>query len=148
MEKTVCIAGCISRRGSKHDHLASETEYSWNSPVADARFQTITDFDGVAEGATVSLDGHLVAFLSDRDGPIDVWVTQVGSGEYHNLTHGSIPDLENSFIRTPSFSPDSSLVSFWVRSQSGPHDENTSTWAVPSLGGQPRPYLDGVAEFD
>ncbi|MEO6804187.1 MAG: hypothetical protein ABI197_13190, partial [Granulicella sp.] len=41
-----------------------------------------------------------------------------------------------------------SLVSFWVRSQSGPHDENTSTWAVPSLGGQPRPYLDGVAEFD
>jgi hypothetical protein len=26
------------------------------------------------------------AFLSDRDGPIDVWVTQVGSGEFHILS--------------------------------------------------------------
>ena len=25
--------------------------------------------------------------------PIDVWVTQVGSGQFHNLTRGSVPEL-------------------------------------------------------
>ncbi len=64
------------------------TEYFWRSPIADARFQSVTDFGGVEQDAAVSRDGHFVAFLSDRDGPTDVWVTQVGSGEFHNLTHG------------------------------------------------------------
>src|SRR5580704_4531811 len=64
------------------------TEYFWRNPIAAARFQTVTDFDGVAEAAAVSRDGHFVAFQSDRDGQMDVWVTQVGSGEFHNLTHG------------------------------------------------------------
>ena len=125
-----------------------ETEYSWKSLIAGARFQTITDFDGVSEAATVSRDGHLVAFLSGRDGTMDVWVTQVGSGEYHNLTHGSVAGLGNPSIRTLAFSPDASLVSFWVRRPGGAGGENIGTWAVPTLGGQPRPNLDGVAEFD
>jgi Tol biopolymer transport system component len=42
------------------------TEYFWRSPIADARYQTITDFDGVEQAAAVSRDGHFVAFLSDR----------------------------------------------------------------------------------
>ena len=91
------------------------TEYFWRNPIADARFQTVTDFDGLEQAAAVSRDGHFVAFLSDRDGPTDVWVTQVGSGEFHNLTHGSVPELVNPSIRTLGFSPDGSLVTFWVR---------------------------------
>jgi len=120
------------------------TEHFWRNPIADAQFQTVTDFDGVEEAAAVSRDGHLVAFLSDRDGQMDVWLTQVGSGQFHNLTRGSAPELVNPSIRTLGFSPDSSLVTFWVRSNSG----NIGVWAVPTLGGQPKPYLDGVAEFD
>jgi len=46
-------------------------EYFWRNPIADARFQTVTDFDGVAQAATVSRDGHFVAFLSDRT---DKWM--------------------------------------------------------------------------
>src|SRR5216684_2100676 len=65
------------------------TEYFWRNPIADARFQPVTDFDGVEEAAAVSRDGQFVAFLSDRDGQMDVWVTQVGSGQFHNLTRGS-----------------------------------------------------------
>ena len=65
------------------------TEYFWRNPIADARFQTITGSDGVEQAAAVSRDGHFVAFLSDRDGPMDVWVTQVGSGQFHNLTTGA-----------------------------------------------------------
>src|SRR5271157_3376732 len=126
-----------------------KTEYFWRSPIAEARFQTVTDFDGVAQAAAVSRDGHFVAFLSDRDGQMDVWVTQVGSGQFHNLTRGSAPELINPSIRTLGFSPDGSFVTFWVRKQDGSSGGyDISIWAVPTLGGQPRPYLEGVSELD
>ena len=124
------------------------TEYFWRNPIADARFQTVTEFDGLEQAAAVSRDGHLVAFLSDRDGYTDVWVTQVGSGEFHNLTHGSAPGLGNPSIRTLGFSPDGSLVTFWVRKPDASSGGDIGIWAVPTLGGEPRPYLEGVAEFD
>src|SRR5437667_3765101 len=124
-------------------------EYFWRSPLADARFQTVTDFDGVAQAATVSRDGHFVAFLSDRDGQMDVWVTQVGSGQFHNLTRGSVPELVNPSVRTLGFSPDGSLVTFWVRKKDDSSGgDDIGIWAVPTLSGQPKPYLEGVAEFD
>jgi Tol biopolymer transport system component len=124
------------------------TEYFWRNPIADARFQTITDFGGVEQAATVSRDGHFVAFLSDRDGQMDVWVTQAGSGQFHNLTRGSAPELVNPSIRALGFSPDGSLVTYWVRKQNGSNQDDIGVWAVPTLGGEPRPYLEGVAEFD
>jgi Tol biopolymer transport system component len=124
------------------------TEYFWRNPIADARFQTVTDFDGLEQAAAVSRDGHFVAFLSDRDGQMDVWVTQAGSGEFHNLTHGSVPELVNPSIRTLGFSPDGSLVTFWVRKPGGSSGGDIGIWAVPTLGGEPRLYLEGVAEFD
>lgn len=124
------------------------TERFWRNPIADARFKAITDFGGVEDAAAVSRDGYFVAFLSDRDGQMDVWVTQVGSGQFHNLTHGTVPELVNPSIRTLGFSPDGSLVTFWVRKQDSSGGGNISIWAVPTLGGQPSPYLQGVAEFD
>jgi Tol biopolymer transport system component len=124
------------------------TEYFWRNPIADARFQTLTDFEGVEQAAAVSRDGQFVAFLSDRDGQTDVWVTQVGSGQFHNLTRGNAPELVNPSIRTLGFSPDGSLVTFWVRKQGGASGGDIGVWGVPTLGGQPKPYLEGVAEFD
>ena len=124
------------------------TEYFWRNPIAHARFQTVTDFDGVEQAAAVSRDGHLVAFLSDRDGQMDVWITQVGSGEFHNLTRGSAKDLVNPSVRVLGFSPDSSLVTYWTRRQDGSAGGVIGVWAVPALGGQPRSYLEGVAEYD
>jgi Tol biopolymer transport system component len=124
------------------------TERFWRNPLANARFQTVTDFGGLEQAAAVSRDGHFVAFLSDRDGPMDVWVTQVGSGEFHNLTHGSAPDIANPSIRTLAFSPDGSLVTYWLRKQNKAGKGDISVWAVPTLGGEPRTYLEGVAEFD
>lgn len=81
-------------------------DYFWRSPIAAARIQTVTNFDGMEQEAAVSRDGQFVAFLSDRDGPMDVWVTQVGSGEFHNLTRGSTPEMANPAVRTLGFSPD------------------------------------------
>jgi Tol biopolymer transport system component len=124
------------------------TEHFWRNPIANARFQTVTESDGWDQAAAMSRDGHFVAFLSDRDGQMDVWVTQVGSGVFHNLTHGSVPGLINTSIRNLGFSADGSLVTFWVRKPGDSSVGNIGIWAVPTLGGEPRPYLEGVAEFD
>ena len=122
-------------------------EYFWRNVIAQAQFQTVTDFDGIEQAAAVSRDGQFVAFLSDRDGRMDVWATQVGSGQFHNLTRGSEPELVNPSVRALGFSPDGSFVTFWVRKPDGLGND-ISIWAVPTLGGQPKPYLEGAAEFD
>ena len=123
-----------------------KTEYFWRNPIADARFQTVTDFDGVEQAATISRDGHFVAFQADRDGQMDIWVTQIGSGQFHNLTRGSARELVNPSLRALEFSPDGSFVTFWARQQNDA--SGISVWAVPTLGGEPKPYLEGVAEHD
>jgi hypothetical protein len=43
-------------------------DWFWRNPIADARFQRLTDFDGAEQSAAVSRDGQFVAFLSNRDG--------------------------------------------------------------------------------
>ena len=122
------------------------SEYFWRNPIAGAKFQTLTDFEGVEQAAAVSRDGHFVAFLSDRDGEMDVWVMQVGSGQVYNLTKGKAPKLVNPEVRDLGFSPDSSLVTFWGRN--GASDGGINIYAVPTLGGESRLYLEGVAEYD
>lgn len=117
------------------------------SPLANAQFIQLTDFDGIEQAAAISRDGKLVAFLSDRDGQMDVWVTQVGSGEFHNLTRGAARDLINPSVRTLDFSPDGTLVTFWARRLDDSQQSEISVWGIPILGGSPRVYLDGAAEY-
>jgi Tol biopolymer transport system component len=119
-----------------------------SNPLADARFLQLTDFDGSEQAAAISRDGQFVAFLSDRDGAMDVWVTQMGSGQFYNLTRGRMPELVNPSVRTLGFSPDGSSVTLWARRPNGSEQPSIDVWAVPVLGGAPRPYLDGAAEFD
>jgi Tol biopolymer transport system component len=59
-----------------------------------------------------------------------------------------VPDLTNPLIRALGFTPDGSMVTFWVRKQGSSAASDISVWAVPTLGGQPKPYLEGVAEAD
>jgi Tol biopolymer transport system component len=128
--------------------VLQRTEYFWKNPLANAQFRSLTDIEGAQNAATMSRDGSKVAFLSDRDGPMDVWVTQVGSGRFQNLTHGSVPELVNPSIRTLGFSPDAALVSIWTRQPDGSRPEDISLQAAPIAGGSLRPYLAQTAEFD
>ncbi len=123
------------------------TERFWRNPIGEVQFQTLADFDGTEQAAAVSRDGKFVAFLSSRDGHTDVWVTQTGSGQFHNLTRGSALELVNPSVRTLGFSPDGSLVTFWVRKPAGEGGQ-VGIWAAPTLGGPSRQYLEGAAEFD
>lgn len=118
-------------------------DYFWRDPLSAAQFQSVTEFGGSERAAAVSRDGRFVAFLSNRDGRTDVWLTQIGAGQFYNLTAGRAPELVNPSVRMLSFSPDGALVTFWTRS----NDRGIGVWAVPTLGGQPRPHLEGVAEF-
>jgi Tol biopolymer transport system component len=128
--------------------LAARSEYFWTSPLAGARVRRVTSFEGTERAAAISPDGTFVAFLSDRDGATDVWMTQLGSGGFHNLTGGRLGSLAtNPSVRMLGFSPDGVLVTFWVR-RSAATPSDIATWAVPALGGEPKPYLEAVAEFD
>jgi Tol biopolymer transport system component len=119
-----------------------------DNPLADTRFLPLTDFEGIEQAAAISRDGRFVAFLSDRDGQMDVWITQVGMGQFYNLTRGAMPELVNPSVRTLGFSPDGTLVTFWTRRSGAANAPAIGIWAVPVLGGQPRPYLEGAAELD
>ena len=103
---------------------------------------------GLSRRPRSPVTGDSWPFSSDRDGQMDVWVTQVGSGQFHNLTRGGARELVNPSVRTLGFSPDGTLVTFWTRRPAGPKQADIGIWAAPILGGQPRPYLDGAAEFD
>jgi Tol biopolymer transport system component len=114
---------------------------SWKNPLADARYTRFTDWEGSELDAAISPDGKFVAFLSDRDGPFDAWVGQVGSGEFLNLTKGRYPELVNPVVRNVGFSDDGAHV--WLRILEG---GKTSVWLVPTIGGTPRPFLPDAVQ--
>ncbi len=142
----IAVAGALGTLAIAALVWFERSDHFWRNPFAGAVFQSVTGFDGRNEAAAVSRDGQFIAFLSDRGGRTDVWVTQVGSGRFHNLTKGLEGELVNPSIRELGFSPDGSLVTFWLRRRAGPPGEDISIWAVPTLGGEPRPYLQGAAE--
>ena len=84
-----------------------------DSPLANAKFSLLTNWEGAEEGAEISPDGKFVAFLSDRDGEFDLWLTQVGTGHFSNLTR-NIPPLASSgfIVRKLGFSGDGSEIWF------------------------------------
>lgn len=123
-------------------------DYFWTNPLANAQFRSLTDFEGTENSATISRDGSQVAFLADRDGQMDVWVTRAGSGTFRNLTNGSVRELVNPSIRTLGFSPDGALVSIWSRQPDGSKPEDINLLAAPASGGPLRPYLSRAAEYD
>lgn len=126
--------------------LRARTDMFWRNPIADAQLKRVTDFGGVEQAAAISRDGLFIAFQSDRDGHMDIWLKQAGAGRFKNLTKGRFPELVNDQVRTVGFSPDGSLVTFWTK-RAG----SVRVWAVPVLGGEPQPYLplpESAAEFD
>ncbi|ACG74207.1 WD40 domain protein beta Propeller [Anaeromyxobacter sp. K] len=139
--------GVAAAIGAGATWLLQRRAASADDPLSGARFAPLTDFGGVEQAAAISADGRFVAFLSDRAGRVDVWLTQVGSGQFQDLTRGSAPELVNPSIRTLGFSPDGALVTFWARGRTGSSPPDIGIWAVPLLGGPPRPYLEGAAEY-
>jgi serine/threonine protein kinase/Tol biopolymer transport system component len=104
-----------------------------DNPLSNATFTRLTNFEGDEAEAALSPDGTFAAFLSDRDGPLDVWLTRVGSGRFLNLTREShMPGLRP--VRNIGFSGDGSEIWFG----GAPVGRMRIT---PMMGGPPRPFL-------
>jgi Tol biopolymer transport system component len=102
------------------------------NPLEKAHFTRVTDFESVE--AAISPDGRFVAFISDHDGPFDVWLTQVGTGRLINLTQGKAGPLPGP-LRSVGFSGDGSEI--WV----GGGDVGMRLRLMPLTGGPPRNFL-------
>ena len=108
-------------------------------PLANARFTRFTDWEGTEGGAQISPDGKFVAFVADKAGPFDIWLSQVGTGDFRNLTNGSIPGLRPTFFTfwQLGFSGDGAEI--WFSPETGP---SMAQMIMPLLGGTPRAFLD------
>ena len=107
------------------------------NPLENALFTRFTNFEGTERSAVISPDGKFVAFRSDREGPLDVWIGQVGTGRFQNLTKG-IDDEFTTDSPSCGFSADGSEV--WL--SGGP---NRRLRLIPMMGGAARPFLGDKA---
>jgi Tol biopolymer transport system component len=106
--------------------------------LANAQFTRLTDWEGTEGGAEISPDGRFVAFLADKDGQFDIWLTQVGTGYFRNLT-ADIPALQpiGPTFRKFGFSGDGAEI--WFSPETGP---SMAQMIMPLMGGTPRAFLD------
>ncbi|MBZ5576489.1 MAG: serine/threonine-protein kinase [Acidobacteriia bacterium] len=102
------------------------------NPLANAQFTRVTDFEGTENDAAISRDGRFILFRSDREGPVDTWVSQIGSGRFLNLTNGARSSV---LVRNAGFTADGSEI--WFSAILG----GDRMRLVPLMGGTPRPFL-------
>ncbi len=108
------------------------------NPLADAQFTRFTNWEGTEGGAEISPDGKFVAFLADKDGQFDIWLSQVGTGIFRNLT-SDIATLQpiGPTFRKFGFSGDGTEI--WFSPDTGPA---MAQMIMPLIGGTPRAFLD------
>ena len=137
---TLLAAGLLLALGIVGWRL-NQRDYFWKNPLAGARFTRFTDWESSELGAAISRDGKFVAFISDRGGSFDVWVGQVGGGDFLNLTKGQKDQRPNfsGLIRELAFSDDGAHVAYARVVSEGAR--KGGTWLVPTMGGLPRPFL-------
>jgi Tol biopolymer transport system component len=111
---------------------------SAENPLANAQFTRLTDWEGMEGSAEISPDGRFVAFVADRAGEFDIWLTQVGTGYFRNLT-ADIPALQPGWriFRRFGFSGDGAEI--WFSPETGP---SMAQMIMPLMGGTPRAFLD------
>jgi serine/threonine protein kinase len=110
-----------------------------HNPLAGAKFSKVTDFKGAEFDGAISPDGQFFAFLSDRDGPFEIFVGQVGEGTFRKLLSANDAEefsLEDAWapVRSVGFNHDGSEL--WLGG--GPWRRVRSK---PLLGGPVRNFL-------
>jgi Tol biopolymer transport system component len=96
--------------------------------VAGTILRRLTTDDGLSTDATLSADGKVMAFASDRGNStnLDIWVQRIDGGPPLRLTHNPSDSYD------PSISPDGSQVAFRSERDGG------GIYVVPVLGGDVR----------
>ena len=118
-----------------------QLDYFWRNPLADAKVERLTDFEGEEAHAVISPDGRFLTFLSDRNGPFDAWITRIGSGEFSNITQGRFQLMNNPSTPSVGFSGDGAQA--WFMQLVTPRPLRWTSWISPVLGGAPRVFVKG-----
>ncbi|HKC26252.1 MAG TPA: protein kinase, partial [Thermoanaerobaculia bacterium] len=92
-------------------------------------------YSGRDRSPTVSRDGRLLAFTSERESPRRIWLKQLAGGDEVALTAG--PD------DAPRLAPDGSAVLFARENEGRP-----SLFRAPVVGGEARKVVSGAREGD
>jgi Tol biopolymer transport system component len=106
------------------------------TPLAAAHFSRFTDWEGAELAAEISPDGKFVAFMSDAAGEFDIWLKQVGTGSFRNLTEDIGPLNAPGLLRNFGFSGDGAEI--WVSTS---NDAGGPKILIPLTGGTPRAFL-------
>ena len=104
-------------------------------PSTMPRFSPVTNFAGVEAQPSLSPDGRTVAFVSNRGGQWDIYVSLVSGGNLVQVTRD--PNVEIA----PHWSPDGTSLLFARLNATG----LTDVWVVPAFGGAARPILLNAA---
>jgi Tol biopolymer transport system component len=134
----VAAAGLVRSCGSTEPSASVSTI---DTPAVDrlvrATITQLTDWQGTEALAEISPDGRFVAFLSDRDGHFDIWMNQVGTPDFRNLTT-TLPPMNppGTVLRAFGFTADGGGI--WFSTSGNPGDRKM---VMPLLGGTPRPFL-------
>jgi len=114
-----------------------------SNPLAHATFTRFTAWDGTEGGAEISPDGRFVVFVADHDRPFDYWRSQVGTGEFVNITSDMAPRPgPGGILRSFGFSGDGSEI--WLPLRGGA-ERMLVPMLMPLTGGTPRPFLGAGA---
>ena len=87
-----CLAAVIIGAGLFTWYLW-QRDFFWSNPLNGAIVQRLTDFPGDEIDAAISPDGKFTAFLSDRGGIFDTWISLTGTDEFTNVTKGRFPAI-------------------------------------------------------
>jgi serine/threonine protein kinase len=103
---------------------------SQEPPLPDLDFKRLTGDPGLTSNATISPDGRLIAYASDRagNGDLDIWVQHRGGGSPIRVTQSIADEFE------PSFSQDGSQIVYAA---------GDGVYLVPVFGGEPRQLVKG-----
>jgi Tol biopolymer transport system component len=110
------------------------------NPLANASFSRLTNWPGTEGGAEISPDGKFVAFIADKEGQFDIWLSQIGTDSFTNLTR-DIPSLvgprSDSLLRRLGFSGDGAEI--WSNFSD---DDRARKMIMPMMGGARRAFLE------
>ena len=118
------LIGAVALLGSAYWFFASQNDRQ--APPSVARTAQVTSWSGLDLFPTISRDGKMLAFSSDRSGSFEIYLKQLVAGAREvQVTSDGNQNLQ------PSISPDGSFIAFHSKKRDG-------IWIIPSTGGTAR----------
>lgn len=109
------------------------------SPLTRVKSSSVDEYS-----ATVSSDGKLMAYITNKTGNDEIWLEDEAGNEYPVVTNANFPGNKSSSFSAAKISPDGKLIAFF---RFGGGKSIRELWISNSEGGKPIPVLadSGVA---